>query len=181
MDKYSDIDTDGDAEHVLRNKYGISAPLSSNALAAFSANPLYAEDLWLARNHPAFVTALLENPPEDVGGTSLPGATGEQSNAEPEQGWFHRIAPSIANHDIYHQRLAICAECPNKIDATTILQRLSAKLAPPEQRAVCQLCGCPVANKAKFAAADCPDKDPQNPLVSRWEAVLGAKTIAIGP
>jgi len=164
------VRAENSAEDVLRDIFEITAPLSPEALAAFDHDPLYAENLWVARHNPAFVEALLANPPIRNGVARLPAGVDAELGTSLPGGWWRKIAIGMVSQDVYEKRLAVCGDCPHQIVAVTTFQRLSSILAPAGRKSICELCGCPIANKARFAAADCPDPDPRMPELSRWRA-----------
>ena len=158
------------AEDVLRNVFGITAPLTPETLAAFGEDMLFVENLWIARRNPAFVEVLLAHPPTRSGLAGLSADADAKFEATSPSEWWRLLAEGTVSQDVYEQRLAVCAACPHLTAAATTFQRMASILAPAGRKSVCQLCGCPIANKARLAGADCPARDPRKPELSRWRA-----------
>lgn len=66
------------------------------------------------------------------------------------------------------RRLAACSACPNQAPAPDTLVYRGAKVVAGKDAKICNLCHCLTNTKAALSTEHCPDRDPENPALSRW-------------
>lgn len=162
----------------LRQLLGVQPALSEDVVRAYAYDPLYANHLWTARKAPAFLNALLAAPP------AIEREPDEPSEVEIIRGAIGALLRwskdgfKTASEETYAERMAICGACPNLDAPSSRLQHIAARVMAPapaslhegasQEKTMCRLCGCVMASKARMQSAVCPDRDPDNPQLSRW-------------
>lgn len=153
-----------EARDHLGELLGLEGPVSEQVAAAAAADQTYARNLLATRETPALLEHLLANPPEVREEPSTPVLAGRLAQAMVRWG---RTGFTRVDEETHGRRLAACAACPHRIEATRH-PTLHRWLADGERPMVCGLCGCALARKARLGSERCPDEDPENPGFDRW-------------
>lgn len=146
---------------------GLEAPVSREVLQAAVADSGYASNLLVARGQPRFLNVLLARPPRPQ--LAMPSLRDLAVSAAASLSRWACTGFSTVSEECYAARLNACAACPNLSAPPEQRQWLYTLAgASPGQRAVCSKCGCVVTTKARLTHETCPDPDPANRSVNRW-------------
>jgi hypothetical protein len=153
---------------------GLAAPAPADAFLSMTQDPTYARNLIIARSAPAFLEALLDNPPHrsapNRNAAERPAIELLAKAARSLWAWSRSGLRTVADETL-HQRLAACAACPHHRAAPdrAIYQLATTIIGNGDgARQLCALCGCITPSKARMASESCPDTDPARPAFTRW-------------
>lgn len=144
---------------------GLDGPVSAVVMQAALENETYARNLLICRREPRLLRQLLDHPPplkrESARELVLKGAAALANWA--------RTGFTVVEEAVYHHRLEACQQCPNLATppgGTRLLYAVTGVGA--NERAICNLCKCPVARKARLTSEGCPDSHPEKTGLTRW-------------
>lgn len=69
---------------------------------------------------------------------------------------------------LIESRLAACNACDKQVPAPETLIYRGAKVVVGQDAKICATCHCLTNTKAAIPTEKCPEKDPDNPELSRW-------------
>jgi hypothetical protein len=69
---------------------------------------------------------------------------------------------------VIERRLAACAACEYRAPAPDTLVYRGAKVLAGKDSEICTICHCLLNTKAAISTEHCPEKDPDDPALSRW-------------
>jgi hypothetical protein len=172
-----------EAARLLGAALGLDGPAPLPATERALADPLFARALMSTRKLPALRDRILAEP----GGIRVnaapgtPGAPGapELPPAPPSSAKLAAKAAGAvlkwgmeglthAEPWVIERRLAACAACEHQADAPDTLVYRGVKVVTGKDAKICEICHCLTNTKAAMASEHCPEKDPDNPALSRW-------------
>lgn len=148
----------------LRAALGLSEDvLPEHALRRAAEDPLYLHHILIVRESPLLLAKLTD---DAMIRTSIERLGIEQT----VRAVVKRITQPLieADENTIEKRLAACRRCPHLAEPPrSLIYRMGAFAGGGK---ICDICGCFVTFKARLAAATCPDRSPEDPSNSRWEA-----------
>jgi len=70
---------------------------------------------------------------------------------------------------VIERRLAACNACNFQVPAPDTLAYRGAKVLAGKDATICKVCHCLIKTKAAISTEACPEKDLDNPALSRWQ------------
>ena len=169
--------TPEEAAAALGEVLGLKKPAPLEATQRALDDPLYARALMSARNVPSLRQQLLLAPDS----ISISPAAGEEK-AKPSPSSLKVAAKAAgavlkwgaeglkhAEPWVIERRLAACNSCEFQTDAPDALVYRGVKVVAGKDAKICTQCDCLTNTKAALATEHCPEKDPDNPEMSRWQ------------
>ena len=150
-----------------------AAPLEATRRAI--KNPIYAQALLAARKMPAVRQQLLVAP-ETVtiappAGQTKPPKSSARVAAKAAAATLKWGAEGLKHAEpwVIERRLAACSNCEYQVDAPDTLIYRGAKVIVGDDAKICAQCDCLTNTKAAMETEHCPEKDPNDPSLSRWQ------------
>lgn len=183
-----------DAESIEAAARALGAALELEGSAPFPAtqralaDPKFAQALWAVRKMPSVLRQLLLAPHtarlRSIEDTSVPGPESREvltKGAGSVLKWGMKGLKHARPWQI-KDRLAACNACEFQIPAPDTLIYRGAKVVAGKDAKICEKCSCLTNTKAAMATEHCPERDPQNPDLSRWgEPYVAPKDRSNGP
>ena len=188
--KNKSTDTESEIENIsgqtLKDKLlafsdllGIKNPLPEKILIAAIQDPNYAGKLLANRENPIQLYDLFNNPPvfsASGSSTTTPGLSSAELISKAGKALFKWGFSGFmtVTSEILKKREDACLACPNLVEATKMIQRLSAsskissEIGKRTGNKSCSKCGCVVKNKMRLATETCPEELPETPGTNRW-------------
>jgi hypothetical protein len=154
---------------------GLGAPVSRDVFVSVVEDPVYANNLYLARTDPAFVARLVEQPTRraERGTAASPASSSSAlvARAARSLAKWTRAGFRTVEDDVYRRRLQACHQCPHHVlPPDRAVYQIALRLTSGEAREqrICELCECFTASKAQLEHEQCPDPHPERPGFTRW-------------
>ena len=149
---------------------GLEKPVPEDVLIAALGDPNYAKRLLMSRGE-AHMYDLLNNPPEKLAKISTASLISKAGKALLQ--WGISGFPTVSK-EVLTQRENACLACPNLVESTLALQRMTASSKITTEAGhrtgtkSCALCGCVIRNKIRLHTETCPQEVAETPGLNRW-------------
>lgn len=175
-DNVRNAKTLSEAARLLGSYLELSGPAPEDATQRALDNPLYARALVTLRKMPELRDQVLQSAESlRVHGQPTEAA---QSLAKKEKSVAAQAAGALLKWGMaglehakpwqIETRLAACKTCSFLTDAPDDLIYRGAKVFVGKDAKICSSCRCLVNTKAALATEHCPERDPDDPNLSRW-------------
>jgi len=165
-----------DAAKALGEILELGGPAPEQATQRAIDNPVYAKALLAARKMPQVRNQLLIAPETvSIATPDEKTAPRESSNlkaaSKAAKAMLKWGAEGLRHSEpwVIERRLAACKACPHQEDAPDTLVYRGAKVVVGKDAKICAKCDCLTNTKAAMATEHCPEKDPENNDLSRWQ------------
>jgi hypothetical protein len=153
---------------------GLDGPVSEDVLLAALEDSNYARNLLVSRASNDFLQMLLNNPPKQK--NHAPKFSNAELISKASKALFKwgMAGFSTVSESQLAKREAACLVCPNLIEPTNTLQKVSASSEVRDETGyrtgnkICSSCGCVVKNKMRLTTDTCPVAGQEAPGINRW-------------
>ena len=146
---------------------GLPGPAPLEATRRALDEPLYARTLLAMRKLPALRDRFLAAP-DAVRNAAAPSSAALAAKAAGSLLKWGMEGARPAKPWVIERRLAACASCPFQAPAPDTLVYRGAKVAVGKDAKICTACHCLTNTKAAISTEHCPERDPEDPSLSRW-------------
>jgi len=157
-----------EAAETLGKLLGLAGTAPVSAARKALDDPLFARALWAARKFPDLRDRLLHQPAEMRVTAPAPSNAAIVTKAVGSLLKWGMEGMKPASPWIIERRLAACNGCVFQAPAPETLIYRGARVAVREDARICTSCNCLTNTKAVISTEHCPERDPENPELSRW-------------
>ncbi|WP_172332674.1 hypothetical protein [Mangrovicoccus sp. HB161399] len=152
------------ASELLRKHLGLETALSPSVTRRALEDPVFAKALYATRKLPGVMKKLTASAEQAARPSSM--AVTAKAAAGVLK-WGMEGLEHAKPWDIT-RRLGACRSCPFEAPTPDMLVYRGAKVVVGKDAKICTSCHCLTNTKAAMARERCPEKDPNDPRVSRW-------------
>jgi len=157
-----------EAAETLGKVLGLDGAAPADAARKALDDPLFARALWAARKFPDLRDRLLQQPAAMRVNAAAPSSAATVKKAVGGLLKWGMEGLKPAPPWVIERRLAACNSCTFQAPAPETLVYRGAKVVVGKDARICTSCNCLTNTKAAISTERCPERDPENPELSRW-------------
>ncbi len=157
-----------EAATLLGAELGLAGPAPLEAARRALNEPLYARALLALRKMPALRDQFLADPCEIRLSAAAPSSAAVVKQAAGSLLKWGMEGLKPAEPWVIERRIAACNSCKFQAPAPNTVIYRGVKVVVGKDAKICVSCNCLTNTKAAISTEHCPEKDPEDPGLSRW-------------